>query len=97
MTLASLGNNNTEANTGALENKPVNYHENTTGYLVYPSPNPTNQEKKLPAIVMLHENKGLNDYIKDSADILLPSKDMLYWQLISFKGKLPLIRIGQGY
>ncbi len=71
MTLASLGNNNTEANTGALENKPVNYHENTTGYLVYPSPNPTNQEKKLPAIVMIHENKGLNDYIKDSADILV--------------------------
>ncbi len=73
MTLvSSMGNkdNNTEANASPLENKTVIYHENATGYLVYPSSDQTNQEKKLPAIVMIHENKGLNDYIKDSADIL---------------------------
>ncbi len=69
MTLvSSMGNkdNNTEANASPLENKTVIYHENATGYLVYPSSDQTNQEKKLPAIVMIHENKGLNDYIKDS-------------------------------
>jgi carboxymethylenebutenolidase len=71
MTLASIGsNNNTEASASGIENRTVNYHENATGYLAYPSSNQTNQEKKLPAIVMIHENRGLNDYIKDSADIL---------------------------
>jgi carboxymethylenebutenolidase len=74
MTLASVGNNNnTGINTHAIENKTVNYYGNTTGYLAYPSPNQNNQEKKLPAVVMIHENKGLNDYIKDSANILAKS------------------------
>ena len=74
MTLvSSMDNNynNTEANASALENKTIIYHENATGYLVYPSSsNQTYQEKNLHAIVMIHENKGLNDYIKDSANVL---------------------------
>ncbi len=74
MTLASVSNNNnTGVNTHAIENKTVNYYGNTSGYLAYPSPNQTNQEEKLPAVVMIHENRGLNDFIKDSANILAKS------------------------
>src|SRR5215216_1395098 len=73
MTLASVSNNNTGVNTQSIENKTVNYYGNTTGYLTYPSPNQGNQQEKLPAVVMIHENKGLNDYIKDSANILAKS------------------------
>jgi carboxymethylenebutenolidase len=80
MTLASFSNNNNSSsssniNTQSIENKTVNYFGNTTGYLVYPSPSfasstQNNQSQKLPAVVMIHENKGLNNYIKDSANIL---------------------------
>ncbi len=80
MTLASFSNNNNSSSssnidTQSIENKTVNYFGNTTGYLVYPSPSfasstQNNQSQKLPAVVMIHENKGLNNYIKDSANIL---------------------------
>jgi carboxymethylenebutenolidase len=73
MTLVSFGDNNSSIGTNlkSLENKTVNYFGNSKGYLVYPSLNQTGiTEKKLPAIVMIHENKGLNDYIKESANIL---------------------------
>jgi len=72
MTLVSFGNgnNNSFFNTNAqpIENKSVNYFGNITGYLAFPSS--TNQKEKLPAVVMIHENKGLNDYIKSSANLL---------------------------
>ena len=70
LTLSSTLNNQ------SIENKTVNYFDNVNGYLVYPSSflsnsyNQTNQKQKLPAVVMIHENKGLNNYIKDSANIL---------------------------
>ena len=54
----------------SLENKTVNYFTNSTGYLVYPSINQTGEPEKLPAVVLIHENKGLNDYIKESANLL---------------------------
>ncbi len=73
MTLASVSNNSTGVDTHTIENKTVNYYGNTSGYLAYPSPNQTNQEEKLPAVVMIHENRGLNDFIKDSANILAKS------------------------
>jgi carboxymethylenebutenolidase len=65
-----------------LENKTVNYFENVTGYLVYPTSTSTttssiesnisanNNNTKLPAVVMIHENKGLNDNIKNMANLL---------------------------
>src|SRR6476659_2561027 len=67
MTLVSFGNGNNNnssfnANAQHIENKSVNYFGNVTGYLAFPSS--TNQKEKLPAVVMIHENKGLNDYIK---------------------------------
>src|SRR5919112_193502 len=74
MTLVSFGNgntNNSSFNTSAqpIENKSVNYFGNVTGYLAFPSSS-TNQSEKLPAVVVIHENKGLNDYIKSSVNLL---------------------------
>jgi carboxymethylenebutenolidase len=73
MTLVSFGNGNSSAaaNLHPTENKTVTYFgQNTTGYLVYPSQNQSGENAKLPAVVMIHENKGLNDYIKESANLL---------------------------
>lgn len=75
MTLVSFGNGNSSAvaNLQPTENKTVTYfgqNTTTTGYLVYPSQNQSGEKSKLPAVVMIHENKGLNDYIKESANLL---------------------------
>src|SRR5919202_7009121 len=60
----------------------VNYFDSASGYLAYPSNsnnnssnNPANGSamtisKKLPAVIMIHENRGLNDYIKSMANTL---------------------------
>ena len=66
---------NSISTTGqTTQNQTVTYYENASGYLVYPSSNlPNNASvatEKLPAIVMIHENRGLNDNIKSTADIL---------------------------
>ena len=53
-----------------IENKTVSYFDNSTGFLVYPSLNQSGEKLKLPAVVLIHENKGLNDYIKESANLL---------------------------
>ena len=63
-----------------LENKTVNYFENTNGYLVYPISTTTsssiksnfsaNNNNTLPAVVMIHEWWGLNDNIKNMAENL---------------------------
>lgn len=57
-----------------LQNKTVNYYDQANGYLVYPStPNENksgNNNGTLPAVVMIHENKGLNDHIKNMANLL---------------------------
>ena len=51
-----------------LKNSSVNYYDqNSMGYLVYPI-NDTNQ--KLPAVIMVHEWWGLNDNIKNMANML---------------------------
>ena len=73
MTLASFGDGNSTltANLQPTENKTVTYFGgNITGYLVYPNQNQSGEKVKLPAVVMIHENKGLNDYIKESANLL---------------------------
>jgi carboxymethylenebutenolidase len=61
-----------------LENKTVNYFDNTNGYLVYPTStsslgdnnNVSANNNKLPAVVMIHEWWGLNENIKDMAESL---------------------------
>ena len=54
-----------------FQNQSINYFDGSSGYLVYPdSTNATNisgQQQKLPAVIMIHENRGLNDNIKKTA------------------------------
>ena len=52
-----------------LENKTVRYFEDAQGYLVYPLSS-TDSQGKLPAVVMIHEWWGLNQNIKDMANLL---------------------------
>jgi carboxymethylenebutenolidase len=64
-----------DSNAGVnLENKTVNYYDQANGYLVYPSASNENKSGNnngtLPAVVMIHENKGLNDHIKNMANLL---------------------------
>jgi carboxymethylenebutenolidase len=71
---ASLGNNtvsysyNIHSNNTQvqLNSSSVRYHDNATGYLVYPN----NAQEKLPAVIMIHEWWGLNENIKHQADVL---------------------------
>ena len=56
-----------------LENRTVNYFDQAKGYLVYPimsNENKTKNNNTLPAVIMIHENKGLNDNIKNMANLL---------------------------
>src|SRR5918996_2914545 len=71
MTISSVSNNiNSSSNIQSIQNTTVNYYDNASGYLVYPVLNPNNNTQKLPAVIMIHENRGLNDNIKDTADLL---------------------------
>jgi carboxymethylenebutenolidase len=64
-TTPSAANNITE---GLQIKRDVNYFDSSSGYLAYPSA--TTTSKKLPAIIMIHENRGLNDYIRSMANTL---------------------------
>ena len=63
-TTSSSTSNTTE---GLQIKRDVNYFDSSSGYLVYPS---ATSGKKLPAVIMIHENRGLNDYIKSMANTL---------------------------
>jgi carboxymethylenebutenolidase len=68
--LSNLAGNNSQVE---LKNSTVNYFEGATGYLVYPVSSEKGQstnETKLPAVIMIHENKGLNDHVKNMANLL---------------------------
>jgi carboxymethylenebutenolidase len=62
-----------------LQNKTVSYFDNTFGYLVYPTRSSidnynnsksSSNNNTFPAVIMIHENKGLNDNIKNMANLL---------------------------
>jgi carboxymethylenebutenolidase len=63
-------NINDSSNIETIQNKTVNYYDNASGYLVYPVLNQNNTTQKLPAVIMIHENRGLNDNIKATANLL---------------------------
>jgi carboxymethylenebutenolidase len=64
-------NNNTQEESTRLHNSSVIYYDNTTGYLVYPElANNTQQQEPMPAVIMIHEWLGLNEHIKNQADLL---------------------------
>jgi carboxymethylenebutenolidase len=72
--VTALSNLAGNASKVELQNSTVNYFEGTKGYLVYPASSSqedqTVNKSKLPAVVMIHENKGLNDHIKNMANLL---------------------------
>ena len=53
-----------------LQNKTVEYFPDSQGYLVYPVSSNDTVGKKLPAVVMIHEWWGLNENIKNMANLL---------------------------
>ena len=57
-------------NTVNLQNKTVEYFQDSQGYLVYPVSSNDTVGKKLPAVVMIHEWWGLNENIKNMANLL---------------------------
>ncbi|MBD0359878.1 MAG: dienelactone hydrolase family protein, partial [Nitrososphaeraceae archaeon] len=65
-------NNNAQEASTRLHNSSVSYYDNnTTGYLVYPElANNTQQQELMPAVIIIHEWLGLNEHIKNQADIL---------------------------
>src|SRR3712207_3993605 len=79
--VTDLVNSNGKNSIVKLENKTVNYFENANGYLIYPISTSSssslsiennisaNNNTTFPAVVMIHENKGLNDNIKNMAKI----------------------------
>jgi carboxymethylenebutenolidase len=68
----NIYNNNTQQAPTRLHNSSVSYYDNTTGYLVYPelANNTQQQQEPMPAVIMIHEWWGLNEHIKNQADIL---------------------------
>jgi carboxymethylenebutenolidase len=52
-----------------LQNSTVSYFEGAKGYLVFPV-RQENNASKLPAVIMIHEWWGLNNHIKDMANLL---------------------------
>jgi carboxymethylenebutenolidase len=77
--VTDLLKSNSQNSSTPLENKTVNYFGNASGYLVYPASssassiknnNTTVNNNTFPAVVMIHENKGLNGNIKNMANIL---------------------------
>ena len=77
--VTDLLKSNSHNSSTPLENKTVNYFGNASGYLVYPTSSSPSSIKNndtivnnntFPAVVMIHENKGLNENIKNMANIL---------------------------
>jgi carboxymethylenebutenolidase len=80
--VTELSKSNGKNSSITLENKTVNYFENTNGYLVYPISTTTtlpsvesnistnNNNNTFPAVVMIHEWWGLNENIKNMAESL---------------------------
>jgi carboxymethylenebutenolidase len=71
--VTDLMKSNKKNSSVQVENKTVNYFDNASGYLVYPTSSIENNiitNNTFPAVVMIHENKGLNDNIKNMANLL---------------------------
>ena len=77
LNVMDLVNSNTLNSNVQVQNKSVDYFDNTYGYLVYPTISSIDNNKSsssnnntFPAVIMIHENKGLNDNIKNMANLL---------------------------
>lgn len=67
--VTALSNSTGNATEVALQNSTVSYFEGAKGYLVFPV-RQENNASKLPAVIMIHEWWGLNNHIKDMANLL---------------------------
>ena len=67
--VTALSNSFSNGTEVELQNSTIHYFEDADGYLVFPV-GQGNQTSKLPAVIMIHENKGLNDHIKNMANLL---------------------------
>lgn len=70
--VTALSNSTGNGTQVELQNSTVHYFEDADGYLVHPvqQGSETTNASKLPAVIMIHENKGLNDHIKNMANLL---------------------------
>ncbi len=68
--VSKLGTSTTVDNSVKLQNKTVEYYQDSSGYLVYPILSNDTLSDKLPAVVMIHEWWGLNENIKNMANML---------------------------
>ncbi|MGA7007768.1 MAG: dienelactone hydrolase family protein [Nitrososphaeraceae archaeon] len=67
--VTALSNSTGNATAVVLQNRTVSYFEGAKGYLVFPV-RQENNASKLPAVIMIHEWWGLNNHIKDMANLL---------------------------
>src|SRR5918996_1630836 len=58
-----LSEDNDVNSQSGLQSKSVNYYDDSSGYLVFPTTvtSEQQQKQKLPAVVMIHEWWGIND------------------------------------
>jgi carboxymethylenebutenolidase len=85
--LKLLSNSTLDNNTAIeLQNKTVNYFEDSKGYLVYPL-SLNGNISMMPAVIMVHEWWGFNDYIKNMAN-LLAKQGYLVLAADLFSGKI---------
>lgn len=70
--VTNVSNLSSTVNMGTvnLQNKTVEYFPDSQGYLAYPVSSNDTVGKKLPAVVMIHEWWGLNENIKNMANLL---------------------------
>ena len=79
-------------NEGLHITNNVRYFDNASGYLVYPSmttaaTNTSALIKKIPAVIMIHENKGINDNIRSMANTLAKQAGYVVLAVDLFKGQ----------
>jgi carboxymethylenebutenolidase len=67
--VTALSNSTGNATEVELQNSTVIYFDGAKGYLVFPV-RQENNASKLPAVIMIHEWWGLNNHIKDMANLL---------------------------
>lgn len=95
------GNNQSSTSSISASNeelkikKDLKYFDNSSGYLVYPSiaattnasQSNTTVTKKIPAVIMIHENRGLNDNIIRMANTLAKQAGYAVLAVDLFKGQ----------
>src|ERR687888_270902 len=76
-----------DTNEGLEIKKQVKYFDSASGYLVYPSTAATTADKKVPAVIMIHEFWGINDNIRSMANTLAKQGGYIVLAVDLFKGQ----------